>query len=155
MWLIARSADEQVNRLRQDVLDAYARDSRLSPFVTLFRLIDDPKIDFTSEDAEQLLAEFKKLNEGLEPSTPPKPIPSSSKFFDDDASIERVDTGEFSNWGKTVDYHAPYTFVVRSIAGVGKIVKWAAQEGRKVRVSGFRHSWRYRCKRDSLEVYRC
>lgn len=60
-----------------------------------------------------------------------------------DPDIERV-IGEdaFQNWGKNVSFRASYTLVVRSIAGVCKVVKWAAAKGKKVRVAGFRHSWR-------------
>ncbi|KAH6903835.1 hypothetical protein BKA70DRAFT_1110157 [Coprinopsis sp. MPI-PUGE-AT-0042] len=58
------------------------------------------------------------------------------------AHIEQVvGEDEFKNWGKTVNFRASYTLVVRSIAGVCEVVKWAAKEGKKVRVAGFRHSW--------------
>ena len=61
----------------------------------------------------------------------------------DPAVQQVVDADDFHNWGKVVSFRASYTLVVRSIEGVCKVVKWAASQGKKVRVGGFRHSWRY------------
>ena len=64
--------------------------------------------------------------------------------FQGDPDIEQViGVDEFKNWGKNVSFRAGYTLVVHTIEGVCKVVKWAASQGRKVRVAGFRHSWRY------------
>ena len=66
-----------------------------------------------------------------------------TKLLHHNAEIERVvGEDEFKNWGETVRFKAGYTLVVRTIEGVCKVVRWAASEGRRVRVAGFRHSWR-------------
>ena len=71
-------------------------------------------------------------------------LKAHTKVFHYDPEIEQVvHEDDFKNWGETVRFRAGYTLVVRTIAGVCKVVKWAASEGRKVRVAGFRHSWRY------------
>lgn len=123
------------------MIHAHEKEPRLKPFLTLLDLIEDPHVDFKSPQVKNLLEEFARLGKDLDPSIPPHPDPQIDLFFAGDSSVERVHTDDFSNWGQTVEYNTPYTFVVRSVAGVQKVVKWAAGEGRKVRVSGFRHSW--------------
>ena len=64
------------------------------------------------------------------------------------ADVEQLVDGRdleivFKNWGKTVNFRASHTLVVHSVQGICKVVKWAASVGRRVRVAGFRHSWRY------------
>lgn len=63
-------------------------------------------------------------------------------LFQEESDVERVICDDqFENWGKTISFCAGYTLVVRTIAGVCEVVKWAASESRRVRVAGFRHSW--------------
>ena len=58
-------------------------------------------------------------------------------------AVQLVETDDgFSNWGKNINFRPSHTLIVRSISGLQRVVKLAAQEGRKVRVAGFRHSWR-------------
>jgi hypothetical protein len=48
---------------------------------------------------------------------------------------------KFENWGGTI-HNAPLaTFQPSTIAGVQNIVKWAIKNKKRVRVSGYRHSW--------------
>ena len=69
---------------------------------------------------------------------------AETKPFQGDPDIEEViGADEFKNWGKNISFRVSYTLVVHTIKGVCKVVKWAASEGRRVRVAGFRHSWRY------------
>lgn len=47
----------------------------------------------------------------------------------------------FQNWGRTVQ-NTPYlTCVPRTVTGVQNVVRWAARNDRKVRASGYRHTW--------------
>ncbi len=47
----------------------------------------------------------------------------------------------FRNWGRTVQ-NTPYlTCVPRTVTGVQNIVRWARENDRKVRASGYRHTW--------------
>lgn len=67
-----------------------------------------------------------------------------TRLFHHNAEIEQVVGGDdFKNWGDTVRFRAGYTLVVHTVEGVCKVVRWAVSEGKKVRVAGFRHSWRY------------
>lgn len=72
---------------------------------------------------------------------------TKTKPFDgivEDPDVEQViGADEFKNWGKNVSFRASYTLVVHTVAGVCRVVKWAAENDKKVRVAGFRHSWRY------------
>lgn len=93
---------------------------------------------------------MRELNEPSddEKSKPKWTVFESRPFFDDEdpakTSVEHILVKDgFSNWGKNVTFEPSYTLVVRSIAGLQRVVKWAAANAKKVRVSGFRHSWRY------------
>jgi hypothetical protein len=48
---------------------------------------------------------------------------------------------KFFNWGQTYSFIPGRTLVIRTKEGVCKVVKWAADIGRRVRVAGFRHTW--------------
>jgi hypothetical protein len=48
---------------------------------------------------------------------------------------------EFENWGRTVEHTPELTFFPRSKIGVCRLVKWAAAHGKRVRSSGYRHTW--------------
>ncbi|CAE6418865.1 unnamed protein product [Rhizoctonia solani] len=48
---------------------------------------------------------------------------------------------KFENWGKTVENNPSDTFVARTETGLCNLVKWAKQQGKKVRVAGYRHTW--------------
>ena len=68
--------------------------------MTLFKLVDDPNVDYTSPAVKQFFDEIEELGKGLEPPPPlPLPIPLIDRFFVDDPSIERVHTDDFNNWG--------------------------------------------------------
>jgi hypothetical protein len=47
----------------------------------------------------------------------------------------------FVNWGLTVQNSPAATFIPTTKAGVGNVVRWAAQQGKRVRASGYRHTW--------------
>lgn len=52
-----------------------------------------------------------------------------------------VTNAEFQNWGRTVE-NTPYlTCIPTTRVGVCNIVKWATQNQKTVRVSGYRHTW--------------
>ena len=70
-------------------------------------------------------------------------LPSETFPVLGDPGIEQVvGDNAFINWGKNVSFRASHTLIVRSVEAVCKVVKWAASEGRRVRVAGFRHTWR-------------
>jgi len=59
----------------------------------------------------------------------------------DGAPVRYFDASEFRNWGRTVRNRPAITFVPRTKRGVCEIVRWASANGKKVRASGYRHSW--------------
>ncbi|KAA8896395.1 hypothetical protein FN846DRAFT_900289 [Sphaerosporella brunnea] len=48
---------------------------------------------------------------------------------------------EFKNWGLTVSNTPAYTFVPTSVQGLQNLVLWAKANNKRVRASGYRHSW--------------
>lgn len=141
----------QLSRLRAELQQEYSKEPRLRPLISILEACDAPDIDFTSSDVDKILADIHEINQGIEQApAPPDEIPiySTRPFFEDEAAgettVELVDTeNQFSNWGKVVSYLPSHTLIVRSVAGLQRVIRWSAQEGKKVRVSGFRHSWRY------------
>lgn len=51
-----------------------------------------------------------------------------------------VDMG-LENWGENVRFHPKYVFVPQTKEGICNIVKWAAEQTLRIRVSGYRHTW--------------
>lgn len=47
----------------------------------------------------------------------------------------------FKNWGRTVKNTPALTFIPRTRAGVCNIVRWARDNGKRVRGAGYRHTW--------------
>lgn len=59
----------------------------------------------------------------------------------DGRPMQCVRSAAFQNWGRTVQ-NVPYlTCIPRTKIGVCNLVKWAAANGKTVRVSGYRHTW--------------
>jgi len=59
----------------------------------------------------------------------------------DGTPVRCIEGTAFENWGRTVRNVPALTCFPRTKAGVCSIVKWAASNKKKVRVSGYRHSW--------------
>ncbi|GJE93853.1 FAD-binding domain-containing protein [Phanerochaete sordida] len=59
----------------------------------------------------------------------------------DTTVVQITGMDDFKNWGLNVSFRPSCQLVVRSVESVRKVVKWAAAKSRRVRVTGFRHSW--------------
>lgn len=67
--------------------------------------------------------------------------PMPDIFEEDETSVCCLTQEAFENWGKTV-HNAPYlTCIPKTKVGVCNIVKWAKENNKTVRVSGYRHTW--------------
>ncbi|KZT00933.1 uncharacterized protein LAESUDRAFT_739389 [Laetiporus sulphureus 93-53] len=134
-----------------------ADDERLNPLITLLQAVEEPHVDHF-QDVEQALSKLQDVNTSelsrkAESSEPAlfrlepfhEMIEAGHKVQDDVQhlvrSLEHRDSPEFLNWGRTVQYTPSHTLVVRTIRGVCEVVKWAANKGKRVRVSAFRHTW--------------
>lgn len=151
-------------------MNLFSEDSRLEPLLRLLDAVESPHVDYYSDEVQDIIHRLRKLHDDHGVSLPRKQYkvvpftpkaddffdrlgdkveevlghPSKSFFVDGDMSVQEVIGEEdFDNWGRTVGFRASHTLIVRTIEGVCKVVKWAASEGRKVRVAGFRHSWTY------------
>eukprot|EP01100_Stratorugosa_tubuloviscum_P011123 TRINITY_DN48_c0_g2_i2.p1 TRINITY_DN48_c0_g2~~TRINITY_DN48_c0_g2_i2.p1 ORF type:complete len:678 (+),score=400.71 TRINITY_DN48_c0_g2_i2:24-2057(+) len=70
-----------------------------------------------------------------------KIVPHKTLKDSDGGGIRYYKREKFENWGHTVA-NVPYaTFVPRSKKGVQDIVKYAISKNKRVRASGYRHSW--------------
>ncbi|CAE6354033.1 unnamed protein product [Rhizoctonia solani] len=59
----------------------------------------------------------------------------------DGKPMKRLSRARFDNWGHTVTNTPSDTFVARTEEGLCNLVKWAKDNGKKVRVAGYRHTW--------------
>lgn len=67
--------------------------------------------------------------------------PHSGLLEADGSPVLCLQQAAFENWGRTVANQPAMTFVPRTRVGVANIVKLAAAQGRRVRASGYRHTW--------------
>lgn len=58
-----------------------------------------------------------------------------------DGSQMKYIKNEFRNWGQNVETNSILTFIPKTKGGLCNLVKWAKSKNKKVRASGFRHSW--------------
>ncbi|KAF8318789.1 hypothetical protein DL93DRAFT_2054313 [Clavulina sp. PMI_390] len=85
----------------------------------------------------------KEKEKGRDYIKVPKPVFSPSfivKEGDGKGALECPGL-KFNNWGYNVSNTPLSTWQIRTRKGVQNLVAWAAKEGRRVRVAGFRHSW--------------
>ncbi|KDQ54683.1 hypothetical protein JAAARDRAFT_60628 [Jaapia argillacea MUCL 33604] len=126
----------------------------LRPVLALMENVENPEIDDMLA-LNEAIAEINAI--GLESNGPHyihevAAVPWSFKWNQID--VPPLKTGEsaveemvfsgpstFRNWGLTVEFKPSQTLIVRSVEGVCKVVKWAEDNGKKVRVAGFRHTW--------------
>ena len=52
-----------------------------------------------------------------------------------------IEDGNLKNWGENISFRPKYVFVPKTKEGICNIVKWAAEQDSKIRVSGYRHTW--------------
>jgi hypothetical protein len=66
------------------------------------------------------------------------------KIFEDKAETKTMEVygdREFQNWGQSVRNTPLWTFVPKTVLGLQNLVKWAKLNNKRVRCSGYRHSW--------------
>ena len=154
--------------MKEHLLRHFQKDERFKPFIALLDAVDNPSLNFASPEVQDVIHRLEEFNahEGYEP---PKPVHLHSHPFAEaldvkldhisdhfakrhlvlhkeaalklDESVQSVEGEDFKNWGGTVEFTPSYNLVVRTVEGVQRVVKWAAQAGKRVRVAGFRHSW--------------
>lgn len=52
-----------------------------------------------------------------------------------------LDDEALENWGKNIQFKPKYIFVPKTKTGICNVVKWAGEQDRRIRVSGYRHTW--------------
>ena len=82
-----------------------------------------------------------------------KAIPTKPFVFDEGNGLEDWEVHEildpdtqgpqrFKNWVGNVTFEPSTVLLVRSIEGTRRVVQWAKKAGKKLRVAGYRHTWR-------------
>lgn len=198
----------QPAQLKQDLLLHFQQDERFAPLIALLAAADDPTLDYTSPEVQEIVSGIESLSADLGYEAPARKHVSVQPFsealeledetlFADgvqevadsevagvvaadweedtdgelhvvsnalfasktvvrpfkfseigpdvqpDNAVELVETtAQFKNWGETVRFSPSHNLVVRTVDGLRRVVKWAAKVGKRVRVAGFRHSWR-------------
>jgi hypothetical protein len=133
--------------LQETLMKSAQDDERLLPFVALLEASTHPHAASTS-GMKQAVEQIQQYNDDEASRT----SSCEREIFTDtfreiqgakELGIDEVeDCTSFFNWGSTVHFEASHTLVVSSVRGVQEVVKWARTKGRRVRVAGFRHSWR-------------
>ena len=154
--------------MKEHLFRHFEKDERFKPFIALLDAVDNPALNFTSPEVQQIIHDLDDFN-NKEGYQAPKPVHVHAHPFQAalhvemehisdhftkkhlimhkdvslqlDESVQSVDGEDFKNWGGTIEFKPSYNLVVRTVEGVCRVVKWAAQAGKRVRVAGFRHSW--------------
>lgn len=80
----------------------------------------------------------------VKPLTQERPKESFPKIYEDAAETKTMEVyGDkvFQNWGQSVRNTPRWTFVPKTVLGLQNLVKWAKANNKRVRCSGYRHSW--------------
>jgi len=133
--------------MRDEILAMYEGDERLQPLAILLAAAEQPDAH-PGPEVQDALAKIQSFNDVAESATPHAEISHEIYPFSKIENAESLGIDEvvfpnhFFNWGHTVDNMPAHTLVVATEKGVCEVVKWAAKTGKKVRVAGFRHTWR-------------
>jgi hypothetical protein len=144
----------QTAGIEYQLQQAAQEDPRLEPFWEFLRDQRDPTVD--NQDAlAKAVDRLDELTQEYERQHPPmykSVIPRETRVFEEakaekNGAVTEIlsyhppDPLEFSNWGQTYQFAPSKTLVIETRDGVCKVVQWAAAQGKRVRVAGFRHSW--------------
>lgn len=72
----------------------------------------------------------------------PEPTPDPEIKEKDGSGVLVLNDFDFHNWGRTVEISAPRkTCFPTTIVGVQNCVRWAKENGKRIRATGYRHTW--------------
>ena len=118
-------------------------DDKFRPLLTLLKAVKQPLKDLDDDIMNALRQIEQDVSEDIPKKLPPDPTfkPSIEVSESDAKGALFVENWQFKNWGKSVQNTPSTTWQIRTRVGVQNLVKWAAKKNKRVRVSGFRHSW--------------
>jgi hypothetical protein len=138
----------QARNIQQELAVKAMNNDKLAPLLSLM-VANEQEHSNTSEAAQTALNDIKTINSSI-------PQPEPDRFQTNTAAFSLIPDAEqlgifevtvkhgslpFNNWGQTVENRPNHTLVVRKIAGVQALVQWAGKENKRIRMSGFRHTW--------------
>jgi hypothetical protein len=138
----------QADRIRDELVQKCLEDPRLRPLLALLSVgqpdthtqtissnrsyVSDADAGPSNDIKQYTTRSFSELGIGQETRSP------LSGW-----EVEEILGAEtFKNWTATVEYAPGCTLLVRSLEGVRRVVQWAGKNDLRLRVSGFRHTWR-------------
>lgn len=125
-------------------------DARLQPLIILIDAAANPDAD-NSQSIREATAQMMAFTKGApiptKATVPIKKLPFFEHGHRSYENVQKIKVGskesvQFVNWGNTVEFETGNTLEVKTVQGVCDIVKWAKGNGKRVRVAGFRHTWR-------------
>ena len=136
----------QADRIRDELVQKAREDPRLRPLLALLSVgqpdtqtissngshVSDAHAAPSSSIKQYTTRYFSELDIGEETR-----LPLSGWEVEEILGAET-----FKNWTATVEYIPGFTLLVRSLEGVRRVVQWAAKKNLRIRVAGFRHTWR-------------
>ncbi|KAF8341453.1 uncharacterized protein EI90DRAFT_3034007 [Cantharellus anzutake] len=131
------------NALAQDLMQHVKEQADLRPLVAFLDAARAPELDHS--ESVQKAAETIKMHNMMhhvpKPTKLPAAIPHPHVLEGDGKPALVFESLPFQNWGQTVSNTPSTIWVIRTIAGVKNLVKFASSQRKRVRVAGFRHTW--------------
>ena len=147
----------QADRIRDELIQKSLEDPRLHPLLALLSVgepdtppissiayVSDPDAGRPSNGIKakqyttRYFSDLEVIGEETETTTTTTRSSPLSCW-----EVEEILGAEtFRNWTGTVEYAPGYTLLVRSLEGVRRVVRWAGENDLRLRVAGFRHTWR-------------
>ena len=118
-------------------------DEKFKPLLSLLKAVKRPLEDLDDEIMDAIRQIEQDVSEDVPKKAPSEPtFETSREVLESDGNGALVARNfQFKNWGKTVQNTPSTTWQIRTRTGVQNVVKWAARNNKRIRVSGFRHSW--------------
>jgi len=136
----------QADRIRDELVQKSLQDPRLRPLLALLSVGQPDTQTISSDEPYTSDAEVAPSNDIKQPTTryfSELEIGEETRSPLSGWEVEEILGAEtFRNWTATVEYVPGYTLLVRSLEGVRRVVQWAGKKNLRLRVSGFRHTWR-------------
>jgi len=96
------------------------------------------------EHASEASGQVNDLIDPVKPLSKAAPKEAAPRIFEDAAQTKTMEVygnREFQNWGQSVQNTPRWTFIPKTVLGLQNLVKWAKLHNKRVRCSGYRHSW--------------
>ena len=136
----------QADRIRDELIQKSLEDPRLRPLLALLSVGQPDTQPVSSTGSYAIDADVAPSNSTKQYTTrhfSELEVGEETRPPLSGWEVEEILGAEtFKNWTATVEYKPGYTLLVRSLEGIRRVVQWAGKKDLRLRVSGFRHTWR-------------